>query len=250
MELPELNKIDEVSLRIGKLIADEVEDGSTLQLGWGNVPSAVGRALADKRDLGIHTELFTDGMLDLIECGAVNNSRKNIDRYKNIMAFALGSRKLYDFMDDNQSVEIRSVDYVNDPSVIARNDKVISVNAGLEIDFLGQVSAETLGGRPYSSTGGQVDFVRGAQMSPGGRSFITMPSTAQKGELSRINPVLARGSVVTTSKNDVDCVVTEYGMARLKGKTWSQRAKALIAVAHPKFREALLFEGRKMNVII
>jgi acyl-CoA hydrolase len=124
------------------------------------------------------------------------------------------------------------------------------VNAGLEIDFLGQVSAETLNGRPYSSTGGQVDFVRGAQMSSGGRSFITMPSTAKDGELSRIKPTLAKGAVVTTSKNDVDCVVTEYGIARLKGKTWSQRAKALIAIAHPKFRENLVFEGKKLNIMI
>ncbi|MDR2007139.1 MAG: hypothetical protein LBP78_07865 [Acidaminococcales bacterium] len=250
LALPKAGEIDGDSLRIGQFVAAEVENGSTLQLGWGNVPSAVGQALADKRDLGIHTELFTDSMLSLIECGAVNNSRKNIDRYKNITAFAMGSRKLYDFMDDNQSVEIRAVDYVNDPGVIAQNDKVVSVNAGLEIDFWGQVCAETLNGRPYSSTGGQVDFVRGAQLSKGGRSFITMLSTAKGGELSRVKASLSKGSIVTTSKNEVDCIVTEYGIARLKGKTWSQRAKALIAIAHPKFRENLTFEGKKLNIII
>ena len=250
MTLPPAGEMDDVSLRIGQFIAAEIENGSTLQLGWGNVPNAVGQALTDKQDLGIHTELFTDSMLSLIECGAVTNSRKNIDRYKSITAIALGSRQLYDFMDDNQALEIRSIDYVNDPNVIARNDKVVSVNAGLEIDFLGQISSETLNGRPYSSTGGQVDFVRGAQMSAGGRSFITMPSTAKNGELSRVKATLVKWAVVTTSKNDVDCVVTEYGIARLKGKTWSQRAKALIAVAHPKFRENLIFEGKKLNIMI
>lgn len=249
-ELKSKHDLDEVSLTIGNYVADEIPNGATLQLGWGNVPNAVGLALMDKRDLGLHTELFTDSMMTLIECGAVNNSAKKINRFKSVATFALGSRRVYDYMDDNPSVEMHGVDYVNDPAVIAANDNMISVNAGLEVDFFGQVAAETLNGRPFSSTGGQVDFVRGAQMSKGGKSFISMPSTAKGGKFSRITPFLSAGTVVTTSKNDVDSIVTEYGIARLKGKTWGQRAKALIAIAHPKFREELTFEAKKQNIMI
>lgn len=251
--LPEVNDIssfDETSLKIGNYVAEEISDDSTLQLGWGNVPNAVGFALKEKNNLGIHSELFTDSMKILIECGAVTNARKNINRFKSVATFALGSRSMYDYLDDNPSVEMHSVDYVNDPYVIAKNDKMISVNAAIEVDFWGQVVAETLNGRPFSSTGGQVDFVRGAQMSKGGISFITMPSTAKDDEVSRIKSCLSLGSVVTTSKNEVDCIVTEYGVARLKGKTWSERTKALISIAHPKFKEELTFEAKKQNIMI
>lgn len=249
-ELKSKDDLDEVSLAIGNYVAEEIPNGATLQLGWGNVPNAVGLALMDKRNLGLHTELFSDSMMTLIECGAVDNSAKKINRFKSVATFALGSRRVYDYMDDNPSVEILGVDYVNNPAIIAQNDNVISVNAGLEVDFFGQVAAETLNGRPFSSTGGQVDFVRGAQMSKEGKSFVTMPATAKGGEISRIAPFLAQGSVVTTGKNDVDCIVTEFGVARLKGKTWSQRAKALIAIAAPPFREELTFQAKKQNIMI
>lgn len=252
LELPEVHlaDLDEISVRIGNYVAEQIPDEATIQLGWGGVPNAVGFALKDKKNLGIHSELFTDSMVSLIECGAVTNAAKNINRYKSVATFALGSRSMYNYMNNNPSVEMNSVDYVNDPLVIARNDRMISVNAALEVDFWGQVVAETLNGRPFSSTGGQVDFVRGAQMSKGGISFITMPSTAKGGEISRITSCLTPGSVVTTSKNDVDCLVTEYGIAKLKGKSWSQRTKALIAIAHPKFREELTFQARKANIMI
>jgi acyl-CoA hydrolase len=241
---------DIVSSSIGNFVAEAIPTEATLQLGWGNVPNAVGMALKGKRHLGIHSELFTDSMLALIECGAVDNSRKNIDRYKSVATFAMGSRRLYDYIDDNPAVSMRCVDYVNDPAVIAQNDRMVSVNAGLEVDFFGQVAAETLSGRPYSSTGGQVDFVRGAQMSRNGISFITMPSTAAGGTISRITPRLGEGTIVTTSKNDVDCVVTEFGIARLKGRSLSQRAKSLIDIAHPKFRDELIYKAKKQNIIV
>lgn len=241
--------VDEVSARIGGAIAAEVPDGATLQLGIGAVPDAVGMALKDKHDLGIHTELFTDSMMELIECGAVTNARKPIHRGKSVATFAFGSKRIYDYVDDNPAIEILPVDYVNDPKVIARHPDFISVNAAVEVDFFGQVCAESVGTRHVSGTGGQVDYVRGAVESDGGKSFIAFPSTAKGGEVSRIRPTLTPGSIVTTSKNDVDCIVTEYGIARLRGRTLSQRTRALIAVAHPKFRDELTFEAKKAGIL-
>lgn len=242
--------IDEVSEKIGGYIAEEIPDGATLQLGIGAIPDAVGLALQDKKNLGIHTEMFTDSMMKLIDCGAVDNSRKPIHTGKTVSAFALGSQRMYEYIDDNPAFEMLPVDYVNNPAVIAQHPNFISVNAALEVDFYGQVCAESLGTRHVSGTGGQSDFVRGATQSKGGKSFIAFSSTAKNGTVSRITPTLTPGALVTTSKNDVDYIVTEYGIARLRGRTLSQRAKALIAIAHPDFREELTQQAKQQNIII
>ena len=243
-------QIDEVSARIGQYIADEIPDGATLQLGIGAIPDAVGMALKDKRHLGIHTEMFTDSMMSLIECGAVDNSQKPLHTGKTVATFAVGSQRMYDYIDDNPAVEMLPVDYVNDPAVIARHPNFISVNAALEVDFFGQVCAESIGTLHVSGTGGQSDYVRGATQSLGGKSFIAFASTAKNGTVSRITATLTPGALISTSKNDVDNVVTEYGIARLRGRTLSQRAKALIAIAHPDFREELTRQARAQNIII
>ncbi len=239
-----------VSEQIGPYIAQEIPDGATIQLGIGTIPDAVGEALKDKRHLGIHTEMFTDSMVSLIECGAVDNSRKPIHTGKTVASFAIGSERMYDYINDNPAIEMLPVDYVNDPQIIARHPNFISINAALEVDFFGQVCAESIGTRNISGTGGQSDYVRGAIQSEGGKSFIAFSSTAKDGTVSRIMPVLTPGAQVTTSKNDVDCIVTEYGIAKLRGRTLSQRTKALIAIAHPKFRDELTFAAKKQNIII
>jgi acyl-CoA hydrolase len=251
-ELPVLPpaKLDEVSITIGNLIACEIPNGATIQLGIGAIPDSVGMALKSKHDLGIHTELFTDSMVELLECGAVNNSRKPINTGRTVAAFAFGSKRMYDYIDDNPAVTILPVDYVNDPAVIALHPNFISINAALETDFYGQVCAESIGTKHVSGTGGQVDYVRGATQSKGGKSFIAFPSTAMNGTISKIMPTLTHGAIVTTSKNDVDHIVTEYGIAKLRGRTLSQRTKALIAIAHPKFRDELIFAAKKQNIII
>lgn len=243
-------KIDEVSQTIGNLIAEQIPDGATLQLGIGAVPDAVGMALKNKHDLGIHTEMFTDSMVELIECGAVNNSKKPIHTGRTVATFAFGSQRIYDLINDNPAFELLPVDYVNDPAVIAKHPNFVSINAALEVDFYGQVCAEAIGTKHVSGTGGQVDYVRGAVQSPGGMSFIAFPSTAKGGTVSKIVPMLTQGSVVTTSKNDVDCIVTEYGIAKLRGRPLSERAKALISIAHPDFRDELTFAAKKQNIII
>ena len=242
--------IDEVSRTIGEYIVDEIPNEATLQLGVGAVPDAVGFSLKDKRDLGIHTELFVDSMVELIECGAVTNLKKPYYVGKSVAAFAYGSKRIYDYIDNNPAIKLVPVDLVNDPAIIAQMPKFISVNAALEVDFFGQVCAESIGTMHISGTGGQVDYVRGATSSEGGKSFIAMPSTAKGGEISRIKSMLTEGSIVTTSKNDVDNIVTEYGIARLRGKSLWQRTKELISIAHPKFRDELTFEAKKRNIII
>lgn len=243
-------KIDDISAKIGGYIAEEIPNGATLQLGIGAIPDAVGNALQDKHNLGIHTEMFTDSMMTLIECGAVDNSAKPIHTGKTVAAFAFGSQRMYDYIDDNPMMEMLPVDYVNDPAVIAQHPNFISINAALEVDFYGQVCAESIGYRHVSGTGGQSDYVRGAVQSKGGKSFIAFASTAKDDTISRIMPTLAPGAQVSTSKNDVDHIVTEYGIAKLRGRTLSQRTKALIAIAHPKFRDMLTFEAKKENIII
>ena len=243
-------EIDEISRTIGGLIAEAVPDGATIQLGIGAVPEAVGLALKDKHDLGIHTELFTDSMVELIEQGAVNNEKKPLNRGKTVATLAFGSQRIYDFIDDNPAFLMLPVDYVNDPAVIARHPNFISVNAALEVDFFGQVCAESMGTRHISGTGGQADYVRGAIQSKGGKSFIAFPSTAKGGTVSRITPTLTPGAIVTTSKNDVDYIVTEYGIAKLRGKTLSQRTRALIEIAHPKFRDQLTRQAKSQNILI
>ena len=241
---------DEISLTIGKYIAEEIPDGATLQLGIGAVPEAVGTALRDKHDLGIHTELLTDSMVGLIECGAVTNDRKPLNRGKTVATLAFGSQRMYDYMDDNPALLMLPVDYVNDPQIIALHPNFMSVNAALEVDFFGQVCAESLGTRHISGTGGQADYVRGAVCSKGGKSFIAFPSTAPGGKVSRIRPTLTPGAIVSTSKNDVDCIVTEFGIARLRGKSLSQRAKALVSIAHPAFRDELLHQAKAENILV
>ena len=221
--------LDEVSITIGNLIAEQIPDGACIQLGIGAIPDAVGMALKSKHDLGIHTEMFTSSMVDLIECGAVNNN---------------------DYIDDNPAIEILPVDYVNNPEVICQNDNMISINAALEVDLFGQVCAESIGTKIMSGSGGQVDYVRGACQSKGGKSFIAFSSTAKGGTISKIKPILTPGAVVTTSKNDVDYIVTEYGIAHLRGQTLSSRVRQLIAIAHPDFRDELTFEAKKRGILI
>ncbi len=252
-ELPVLpeTKLDDVSITIGNLIAEQIPDGACIQLGIGSIPDATGLALKTKHDLGIHTEMFTDSMVELIECGAVNNSKKTLYPGKTVTTFAYGSKRIYDYIDDNPSFVILPVSYVNDPYVIAQNDNMISVNAAVEVDLWGQVCAETVGSRILSGTGGQVDYVRGACQSKGGKSFIAFASTVNvKGELhSKICPTLTHGAVCTTGKNDVDCIVTEYGIAKLRGRPVSERVRALISIAHPDFRDELTFEAKKLGMI-
>ena len=241
---------DEISETIGNIIAEEIPDGATLQIGIGAIPNAVAKALRGKRGLGIHTEMLSDGMLDLIECGAVTNLKKPIHRGRTVATFVLGSKRIYSYIDDNPAVLMLPADYVNNPAVISQHPNFVSVNAAVEVDFFGQVSAESHGLRHISGSGGQVDYVRGAFESKGGKSFIAFTSTTKGGTVSRIAPVLAPGSVVTTLKNEVDHVVTEYGIAKLRGHTLSMRAKALIQIAHPKFRDELTFAAKKQNIII
>ncbi len=252
IELPTLPapKLDEVSITIGNLIAEQIPDGACIQLGIGAIPDAVGMALKTKHDLGIHTEMFTSSMVDLIECGAVNNSKKQIHRGKSVTTFAFGSKAINDYIDDNPAIEILPVDYVNNPEVICQNDNMISINAALEVDLFGQVCAESIGTKIMSGSGGQVDYVRGACQSKGGKSFIAFSSTAKGGTISKIKPILTPGAVVTTSKNDVDYIVTEYGIAHLRGQTLSSRVKQLIDIAHPDFRDELRFEAKKRGILI
>ncbi|ACL70653.1 acetyl-CoA hydrolase/transferase family protein [Halothermothrix orenii] len=239
--LPELpvNTPSEVELKIGEYVASLIEDGSTLQLGIGGIPNAVTAALTDKKDLGIHSEMLTDGMVELVEKGVVTNRKKTLHPGKIIGSFAAGTNRLYEFLDDNPMVEMHPVSYTNDPWVISQNHKMVSVNSAIEVDLLGQCAAETVGTRQISGTGGQLDFVRGAVKSNGGKSIIALPSTAGNGKYSTIVPTLREGAVVTTGKNDVDYVVTEYGIAHLRGKTARERAEALIRIAHPDFRDEL-----------
>ena len=242
--------IDTVSETIGGLIAEQIDDGSCIQLGIGAIPDAVGAALKYKHDLGIHTEMFTGSMVDLLECGAANNSKKQIHRGQSVTTFAFGSKRIYDFIDDNPAIAFMPVDYVNSPVVISQNNNMVSINAALECDIWGQVCAESIGTKHMSGTGGQVDYVRGACKSKGGKSFIAFSSTAKDGTISRIKSILEPGAVVTTSKNDVDYIVTEYGIAHLRGEPLSSRARQLIAIAHPDFRDELTFNAKQRGIMI
>ena len=238
-------KIGDVERRIGEFVAELVPDGATIQMGIGSIPAAVGLALRDKRDLGVHTELFTDPVLDLVEAGAITGEAKEINRGKIVTAFLMGSRRLYDFVDDNPMIEMRPVDYTNDTSVIRRFRRMIAINSALSIDLTGQVSADSIGTRFYSGVGGQMDFMRGAALAPEGRAIIALPSLAAAGKISRIAPVLAEGAGVVTSRAHVRTVVTEYGVAELFGRSVRERAAALIAIAHPDFRDELASEARR-----
>jgi 4-hydroxybutyrate CoA-transferase len=224
---------------IGRYCAELIEDGACLQLGIGAIPDAVLPFLEEKHDLGIHTEMFADGVVDLVEKGIINGSRKNIDRGKLVANFLMGTRKLYDFVHENPMVEMHPVNYTNDPYIIGQNDNVVSINSCLQVDLLGQVASDTIGPVQFSGVGGQVDFVRGAARSRGGKSILAFPSTAGGGKYSRIVPHLDPGAVVTTSRYDVHYIVTEYGIADLRGKSVRERARQLIAIAHPDFRPQL-----------
>jgi acyl-CoA hydrolase len=240
-ELPELKKrgFTEVEEKIGRYISELVEDGSTLQLGIGGIPDAVLAALRDKRDLGIHTEMVSDGVMELIEEGIITGAKKTIHPGKVIATFILGTKKLYEFADDNPVFELHPVDYVNDPFIISQNERMIAVNSALEVDLTGQICSDSIGPYIYSGFGGQVDFIRGAARSKGGKPIIALPSTAKGGTVSRIVPFLKLGAGVVTTRADVHYVVTEYGIAYLHGKNLSERARALIEIAHPDFREEL-----------
>lgn len=238
--------------KIGKYIAEYIEDESTIQLGIGGIPNAVAKALKSRRHLGIHTEMFTDGMVDLIEAGVVTNASKTLYPGKSICTFALGSQKLYDYIDDNPAVFFMPGRWTNDPYVIAQNKKMVSINTTIEVDLTGQCCSETIGHRQFSGTGGQADTAIGAQYSEGGKSFIALYSTAnvkdEQGNatiVSKIVPVLKPGAVVSLSRNDVDYVVTEFGIAHLRGQSIDERVKRLIRIAHPDFRESLEQEAKK-----
>ncbi|MCI6820027.1 MAG: 4-hydroxybutyrate CoA-transferase [Clostridiales bacterium] len=247
-ELPEA-KIGPAEEAIGKYCAELVNDGDTLQLGIGAIPDAVCHQLVNKKHLGIHSEMLGDGQVVLYEAGAIDNSQKGIDVGKFVFNFVMGSKKTYDFLDKNTACLLKAVDYVNHPMIIAKNPNMVSINGGIGVDFYGQVAADTIGYRQFSAVGGQVDFIRGAAMGKNGRAIIAMPSVAKKKDgsmVSKITPLLSEGQVVTTSRHDTDYVVTEYGIAKLKGKTVKDRARALINIAHPDFRDGLKDEFEKM----
>ena len=225
--------------KIGKNVADLIEDGSTLQMGIGAIPDSVMKYLYDRKDLGIHTEMFSDGIIDLVEAGVINGEKKTLHPGKIIAGFVLGTQRVYDFIDNNPIIEFHPQEYVNDPFVIAKNNKMVAINSALEIDLTGQVCSDSIGTKLYSGIGGQVDFIRGASRSEGGKPIIALPSTTKNDTISRIVPTLKNGAGVVTSRGDVDYVVTEYGAVNLWGKTLQERAKALIQIAHPNFRDEL-----------
>ena len=248
LELPPAPPSD-ASLAIGRYCASLVPDGATIQLGIGEIPNAVAASLTTKRDLGLHTEMMSDSVLALIDSGALTCARKTLLPGKAVTSFCMGTRRLYDRVSNNPFFEFRPTEFVNDPFVIARNDKLFSINSALEVDLTGQVCADSVGSHFYSGVGGQVDFIRGAARSRGGRSIIALPSTAKDGTISRIVPTLTEGAGVVTTRADVDTIVTEYGIAELKGRTVRERALALIGVAHPDFRHGLLAAAKARHFV-
>lgn len=254
--IPQLPIVEpaEKDMVIGRYIADTIEDRSTIQIGIGGIPNAVTKALINKKDLGIHTEMLTDGMVDLFEVGVITNKYKTLHKGKFVATFALGSKKLYDFINNNPGVLIMDGSYVNNPYVIAKNDNMVSINTAIEIDLTGQVCSESLGSKHFSGTGGQADTAIGAQNAKNGKSFIALYSTAnvrvpcsdKKVKKSKIVPTLSKGAGVTLSRNDVDYVVTEYGVAKLGGTSIRERVKRLISISHPDFRDELQEEANKL----
>jgi acetyl-CoA hydrolase len=239
LELAMAPEVSDVARTIGQNVASLIPDGATLQMGIGEIPDAVLIFLAEKRHLGVHTEMFSDGLVDLFEAGVVTNEKKTLHRGKIVASFVIGSRKAFDFVDNNPFMEFHPNEYVNDPFVIAKNDTMVAINSALSIDLTGQVCADSIGTRIYSGFGGQLDFIRGAARSKGGVPIIAMPSTAKGGSLSRIVDTLLPGSGVVTTRADVHYVVTEYGIANLFGRSLRERARQLIDIAHPDFREEL-----------
>jgi 4-hydroxybutyrate CoA-transferase len=249
LELPGDGRVSAVARDIGAHVAELIEDGSTLQMGIGEIPDAVLLFLAGKRHLGIHTEMFSDGVVDLFEKGVLTGEAKTLHRGKIVASFVLGSRKTFDFLDNNPFVEFRPSDYVNDPFVIAQNDRMVAINSALSVDLTGQVCADSIGPRVYSGFGGQLDFIRGAARSKGGRPIIALPATARGGGVSRIVDTLEPGAGVVTTRGDVHYVVTEYGIARLHGRSLRERAQELIRVAHPDFRSELTEAARRRRLL-
>lgn len=225
--------------KIGENVATLIEDGSTLQMGIGAIPDSVMKYLKGKKDLGVHTEMFSDGIIELVENGIINGEKKTLHKGKIIAGFVLGTKKIYDFINNNPIFEFHPQEYVNDPFVIAKNNKMVAINSAIEVDLTGQVCADSIGTKFYSGIGGQVDFIRGAARAEGGKPIIALPSTTKNNAISRIVPTLKTGAGVVTSRGDVHYVVTEFGIAELHGKSIQERARALINIAHPNFREEL-----------
>ncbi len=240
---------DEIAQRIGTYVAKLVEDGDTIQVGYGSRLNAILRSLKNKKNLGVHTELLSDGIVELMKLGVIDNSKKKQDRGKTVATFCMGKRETYDYIDDNPSIEFRTIEYTNDPVVISRQDKIIAINSALEIDLTGQATAESIGKTFYSGVGGQADFMRGAILSSRGKTILTIQSTAREDSVSRIVPFLSEGCGVTMIRGDIQYVVSEYGIAYLHGKNIRERAMELIAIAHPKFRPWLIEEAKKLNLI-
>jgi acetyl-CoA hydrolase len=248
LELPRV-RMGEEHAQIGQNVAELIRDGDTLQMGIGAIPDAVLAFLKDRRDLGVHTEMFSDGIVELVEAGIITGAKKTLHPGKMVASFVLGSRRLYDFLNNNPLVELHPSYYVNDPFVIAQNRNMVAINSALQVDLTGQVVADSIGHTFYSGIGGQVDFIRGSARSKGGRPIIALLSTAKNGEISRIVSEIDPGAGVVTSRGDVHYVVTEYGVAYLHGKTIRERAKALINIAHPAFREDLTRQARELHYL-
>lgn len=240
---------DEIAQRIGKFVANIIQDGDTLQVGYGSVPNAILSNLRAKKHLGVHTELLSDNLVELMKAGVIDNAKKTIDRGKTVATFCMGKKETYEFIHDNPSIEFRTIDYTNNPLVIARHENMVAINSALQIDLTGQSTAESIGRMFYSGIGGQADFMRGTVLSPNGKTILTMQSTAENGKVSRIVPFLEEGTGVTLNRGDIRYVVTEYGVAYLHGKNIRERAMELISIAHPIFRPWLLEEAKALNMI-
>ncbi len=249
--LPEYHcaEVTDTHRQIGCHIANLIPDGATLQMGIGAVPDEVTRNLRNHKNLGVHSEMCSDGIIDLIESGVVNNSKKTLHPRKTITGFVFGSKRLFQYIDNNPQFEFRPTSYVNDPFIIAQNDNMVAINAAIEVDLTGQVCSDSVGCKPYSGCGGQVDFIRGAARSKGGKPIISLPSTAKHGKYSRIVPILKDGAGVVTSRADVHYIITEFGVAYLHGKSLRQRAEALIGIAHPDFRDELTKAADTMGLL-
>jgi acyl-CoA hydrolase/RimJ/RimL family protein N-acetyltransferase len=240
---------DDIAEKIGKYVARIVQDGDTIQVGYGSIPNAILSHLMEKKHLGVHTELLTDGIVDLMKAGVIDNSRKDLNRGKTVAAFCMGHRDTYRYLNDNPAIEFRQVNYTNNPTVLARQRNMTAINSALEIDLTGQATAESIGEVFYSGIGGQADFMRGAILSPGGKTILAIQSTAEFGSVSRIVPFLKEGAGVTLGRGDIHYVVTEYGIAYLHGKNIRERAMDLISIAHPKFRAGLIDEAKRRHLI-
>jgi acyl-CoA hydrolase/RimJ/RimL family protein N-acetyltransferase len=245
----ETNVADEIAQQIGKYVARIVEDGDTIQVGYGSIPNAILSSLGGKEHLGIHTELLTDGIVELMKKGVIDNTEKTVNRGKTVATFCMGKKETYEYIHDNPSIEFKTIDYTNNPVIISQHDNMAAINSALEIDLTGQATAESIGKTFYSGIGGQADFMRGAVLSSGGKTILAIQSTADDGRISRIVPFLKEGAGVTLNRGDIHYVVTEYGIAYLHGKNVRERAMELISIAHPKFRPSLVEEAKQLNLI-